>query len=447
MKWIFLAALIALVPVLAGWLRSNPRELPKVCMLMGFLPFAIAPFHLYAAPISWAMWPGFVKGVEVSLLDAVALAIVLSAPQRSRRFRMKAPMLLFIGAVALSVITASIPMAASFYVWQLARVFLVFAAVAISCRDDRCPPAIVTGMVIGLAIQAVMATRDFLGGALQSGGGFGHQNQLGILSHFAVYPALALLLAGRKGVTPILGPVAGVVVAIIGASRATIGLGALGIALTLVMSMIRRPTGRKSGILFAGVAGLLIAAPLAINALNRRAEVNPLAGSSEEREAFKRAAWMMAADHPLGVGANYYVVAANTQGYSARAGVVPTAGSRGANVHNAYLLSAAEAGYPGLVTFTIMMLVPIWVAFRAALRNRRDGRGELLIGIGVALVMVAMHALYEWVFVTFSTEYLFGIALGLVSGLASRLGYWGSPKRRPRPLAAAIDEPVPAIAG
>jgi O-antigen ligase len=428
MKWIFILGLLGLTPTLAGWLRTNPGRAHWVAGLIGFLPFATAPFHLYVAPISWATWPGFVKGAEVALLDAVALAVLLGLPRRTR-IRMKAPLLLFLAVAAVSVLQSRVPMAGIFYVWQLVRVTLVFAAVSALCRDDRCPPAVAAGMAIGLGVQAVMAGGDYLTGALQSGGGFGHQNQLGILSHFAIYPALALLLAGRKGVTPIIGPLAGALVAIAGASRATIGLGALGVMTLLLLSMVRRPSGRKTAVAVGGVLALLVSAPLALRSLDRRLTAAPLSGSYDERAAFEKASWMMVADHPLGIGPNGYVVVANTEGYSARAGVIPTMGSRSAHVHNAYLLSAAEMGYLGMVAFTFMLLLPIWVAFRASMRSPKDPRGELLLGVAVALTMVAVHCLYEWVFVTFSTQYLFGIALGLVSGLAGQLGYWKRGRR------------------
>ena len=56
----------------------------------------------------------------------------------------------------------------------------------------------------------------------------------------------------------------------------------------------------------------------------------------------------MIADHPLGVGANQYVIVANTGGYSARAGVPWNTDERAAPVHDAYYLVTAELGFLGL---------------------------------------------------------------------------------------------------
>ena len=423
MKWIFILALIGLVPLLSNWYRANPALRTRVWMVLGFLPFAISPYHLYVAPISWAMWPGYVKGVEVSVLDAIAVAIILATPARDRPVKMKWPLLLFITTIVMSIFQSRLPMASFFYAWQTGRIFLVFGAVAIACKDERAAPAIIKGLVIGVAIQAVVAAREYAGGALQTGGSFGHQNLLGMMTHFAVFPSLALLLAGRRGWAPILGPLAGLSIVVMTASRGTIGFEAIGIAVIFMLSILRRPTSRKTGIVFAALVIVGLSAPLAVDTLQRRFAEKPL-NADDERTRFENAALMMRRDNPLGVGANEYVIIANTEGYSARANVVAMFGSRGANVHNAYLLSGAELGWPGMLAFIAMMVWPIVVALRAAWSNRRDWRGEILVGLATALIVVALHAKYEWIFVTFNVQYLFGIALGMVSGLAGSVGYW-----------------------
>ena len=133
---------------------------------------------------------------------------------------------------------------------------------------------------------------------------------------------------------------------------------------------------------------------------------------------------MIFSDHPMGVGANNYVIVANVQGYSVRAGVAATRNSLSANVHNAYLLSAAETGYLGLVAFVLLLLRPLTVAFHCGWRSRGDQRGDLLLGLGTSLFIVYIHSFFEWGFFLFQTQYLFAMTAGLVAGLAQQLGYW-----------------------
>jgi O-antigen ligase len=145
-----------------------------------------------------------------------------------------------------------------------------------------------------------------------------------------------------------------------------------------------------------GLLALLAATPVALSSLQKRFETAPLSTDYDERAAFARAARMAIADHPMGVGSNQYVVAANIQGYSDRAGVVWNSGSRSANVHNTYLLVWAETGFMGLVAFITLMLMPIMIALRGAWRNRKDPRSDLTLGLGIGLAVVSIHSLYEW---------------------------------------------------
>lgn len=445
MKWVALLVVMALLPAAIGWLRVNQRHLPRVMVALGIMEFVGGLLHLTIAPISWAYWPGYVKGMELSLIDAFSVVLILSAPPRARVAHLRWPMIVYLLVVLVSATQTSVPMSTLFVVWQLLRMILLITAVAISCRDERTPHALALGLALGMAFQAVMSVKDHLGGAIQAGGTFGHQNQLGMLTHFVVFPSLAILLATRKVKWMWLGPLSGMAVAILTASRATIGLAAAGFVLLLVISILRRATSRKTTVAISGVIALVIAAPLALGALGARFDKHPLGDDYDERAAFERSAKAMMHDHPMGVGANNYVIVANSAGYSDRAGVAPIFSSRSAHVHNAYLLSGAETGYVGMVAFATMLLWPIVVALRCAWRFRRDPRGDILLGLAVTLIIVSLHSFYEWIFVTYNTEYMYALAVGLIAGIARQMGYWGKPRgarRAPPPAPPETDEPA-----
>jgi O-antigen ligase len=251
---------------------------------------------------------------------------------------------------------------------------------------------------------------------------------LGLATHFVAYPALAVLLASKRGWVPLAGAGLGVLVAILTASRATIGLVGAGYALTIVLSCARMMTARKTAAAVFALVGLAAATPLAIMSLDRRYEAigSPSQGY-DERAAFEKAALLILDENPFGIGPNQYVTVANSQGYSARAGVAWNSGSRAAHVHNTFLLVAAETGYVGLITFAVLVLRALWVGLRGAFRFRKDPRGELLLGVGVGLLMAIVHSFYEWVLVLSPLQFLMGINMGLIAGLAMNLGYW---KRR-----------------
>lgn len=424
MKWIAIVGILSLMVPATTWLRANQSQLPRVMMVLGLLQFLNGLIHVGVAPISWAGWPGYVKGTEVTIIDAIAVVVIAASPARKRIAHLRWPVGLVVLAALLSATQSNVPVASLFYAWQLVRVAVLITAVAISCHDPRTPRAILLGLAIGVAVQALMSTGERFAGAIQSAGTFGHQNQLGMMTHFVTFPTLAMLLSSRQGRWPWLGLIASMAVVILTASRATIGLAAIGCVLLLALSIARRSTPRKTSIAIAGIALLTIAAPLAMITLNDRFERTDQSGGYDERAAFERAAMSMAKDHPFGVGANNYVVVANTQGYSARAGVATVSGSLSAQVHNAYLLSAAEMGFGGMAVFAVMMMWPILVALRCSWRFRKDARGELLLGLAAALIVVAVHSLFEWIFVSYQVEYMYAITVGLIAGVSHQMGFW-----------------------
>jgi O-antigen ligase len=223
---------------------------------------------------------------------------------------------------------------------------------------------------VGIGAEfCISAWQRLAHGELQVGGTFGHQNALGMAVNLAAFPLLALWLSGSRGWEFTFGPVAAILTAIMTASRATIGLGAAGYALTFCLSALQGWTRRKATFALVSVISLALLLPFALTVLNARFEANPLSPDYDERAAFQNAALAMLADHPFGVGANNYVVTANTQGYNERAGVALTYGSLSANVHNVYLLVAAETGYLGLATFVVLLAGPLLMALQRGWRS------------------------------------------------------------------------------
>ena len=123
-------------------------------------------------------------------------------------------------------------------------------------------------------------------------------------------------------------PLAGMVIAILTVSRATLGLAGIGYAAVFLLSAVRRWTARKGAVALLGALAIAAASPLVFSSFQQRFSSAPLSDEYAEREAFHRAAEMILLDHPMGIGANNYVMVANLRGYSDRAGVAATAGSR-----------------------------------------------------------------------------------------------------------------------
>lgn len=442
MRFIAIAFVILAFPLLCVWLKQGRQQKLWAYLLVGMLPFTLNAWQLDAALINWAGWPGYAKGMVVTLLDSLALAIIVThrAPRGITPF---VPWLLaYLAAATLSIAVSDQPMASAFYAFQFVRVIVLVVAVARIATDREGLRWLAFGLSAGIAYQAAIAISQKAGGAVQASGTMGHQNLLGMMTHFALLPLLALLLAGERSKIVMLGVVSALIVIALGASRGAIGFAGAGIALLFVLSLARRATAGKWRMLGFGVAALAMTAPVMFFSLQNRFEVNPTqSGEGSERIAFARAANAIWSDHPFGVGANMYVIVANTKGYSERAGVNWNGSSRSTNVHDMYLLVAAETGWPGLIAFVALLVVSIASALRFAFSDRRDPAGDIVLGCAVALIVAAAHSHYEWVFITYQAQYVAAISLGVIGGLVRERRNRAKPRRNARPRS-----PTPAMA-
>lgn len=442
MKWIFLIALLAFTPGLAMLLRSERKWIPHATFALALLPFLEAKFNIVASPVTWGLWPGYAKGIDLSLVDGVAIALIAATQKVRTPTILKVTFFLYFAVYIFTTMIAERPTPALFYGWNLLRLILVFMAVSrATAASSKVPVAILTGLIVGVCSQAAVALQQYATGTPRAGAWFGHSNLLGMVSHFGVYPAFAVFLGGHVSKRAALAVFAGLIIAFAGGSRATIGLIAVGLMLTAMLSLAYRNSGRKAGVAGLGVLALLAASPLLYSAVERR-DAETRAQSSEERTKMESAARMIMADHPMGVGANGYVMVANLGGYSARAGVPWTTDNRAAPVHNAYYLIAAEMGMLGLITFISVLGSIFFLAFTAYRRMPPSFGTDYLIGATVAIALVAIHAYVEWVVMLFPVHMLLAVTAGVIVGLravrASETTIRSKPAQSVRAAAMAV---------
>src|SRR4051812_5540914 len=232
-KWIYLVGLMIMAPALAGLLRSNRRYLVPTCFLLGVSLLLAAP-SLLAAPIGWPTWPSTVKGTEVSFVDAVSLALFMTTRSVVRvPLSLKLSFAIVCLALAVSTAIAYNPVASLFYVWQVLRAVLLFLALARVCSaEPRASTAFVAGLGVAMMGELVWVGWQYAQGVARPGGSLGHSNTFGIAADFVVCPMLALMLGGRRWLWPALAVLFGFICVVLGGSRASMGLFAVGVVLT-----------------------------------------------------------------------------------------------------------------------------------------------------------------------------------------------------------------------
>lgn len=416
MKYAGILAILAMIPLTAALLSSGAGGRRLVAFFLGAIPFFMQSAHIIVAPISWRYWPGYVKGAEISIVDGMALGIILCTYRNRAAANYVIPFFLLAACAVFSARGTIAPPAAMFVAWQMFRVYLIYVAVTRLAANQANIAVMLGGMVAGLGCNAVAAAIQHLGGVYQAPGLFGHQNTLGLIAHYVSLPAAALFMADRRAMWPLLGVGAAAAVALLGASRATVGLEAGALALLVVFAIMIWPTARAMSFMAMAVIGMAVMAPVAYVVLTPRfvaAEVSDY----DERQAFTNVAKAMMHDHPTGVGANFYVISSNADGYARRFHVALTTGSLSANVHNAYLLTGAEMGWAALVPFVWLTVLTALHGLYWSFRSSDKRLALVLLGTSMAQFAVAVHNVFEWIFVTYAVQVLFCINLGLVAAL------------------------------
>lgn len=416
MKILGITILLLTIPIFVLILRVKPSLRKWSYFGVGLLPFTIGAFNLDASFVSWGAWTGQATGFTISVLDTLALSIILTARRFTIDVSFSCLFALYISAVMISVFQSSLWMSSAFYLFQLARVFLVFLAVSTFAGSYTSIRWLAYGLAVGAIYQCVISVEQKISGSVQAFGTMGHQNLLGLMLHFATLPLLALILAGERSKVIVVGFLAALLAVSLGASRASLGFVGVGLIIVVLLSLVRTVNIPKLQVLGVGVLAAGLVVPVAYGTLADRFGESPITfGADGEREAFESAAREMWLDHPMGVGANQYVVTSNVEGYSERAGVTWNWSSRATKVHNMYLLAAAETGWWGLVSFSLLLSLPIVRGLGYLLKHRSDLRGDVVLGNVAAIVALALHGFYEWVFFMAHAQYLFAVSLAVIA--------------------------------
>lgn len=445
MRFVALALILVSLPVFVSLLRQYRGRRDWALMALGVMLFLHGSLQIDAAILSWRLWPGIVKGILISPIDTLSLALILTRVGPKGRLPYLGLPILFLLALALSLFVSFNPISTLFVPLQVARVLLMFVAIAGEMHRPSALRSFFGGVAIGLLIQGGFVIEQKLSGVAQAKGTIVHQNILGMMVEMSIIPLLALVMEGDRRKLIYAGIIAGIIIVVGGGSRATMAFTAAGLALMLLLSLIRNVSPRKMKILGIAILAAVVVVPLSLATLGQRFGEGSISFENDpQRPAFERAAKAMSKDYPFGVGANNYVTIANTQGYSQRAGVSWGGNNLAAPVHNSYLLMRAETGWFGEIVMIIVLIVPILGGLRFAFSARKSPYGAMGLAVTTVMIVTAFHCLYEYAWHIEAVQRIFFMNLAVLSGLivASRITRRAQFKERARQARAAALDPA-----
>jgi hypothetical protein len=416
MRWIGLAIIFLSIPMLIAWIGRDMRRRDLAVLAAGALMFCTGPLQITASLVAWPAWQGISKGIILSLLDSIAIALLATRPRQSKRAPFLPLIALFTLPILLSVTQAGVKEAAFFIVFQMLQMTVYFIALAGELRRPAAVSSLMKGLSIGLMIEAGYVISQKLSGVVQAPGTTAHQNILGIMVELSALPLIAAVLEGKQSKLVYAGLFAALIVIAGGGSRGTMLYFSVGVAIVLFLSLARHATPRKWQIFGLGVLALAITAPLAYATLKDRFGNTEITTEEDQRAAFERAARAMAADHPLGVGANNFVTVDNLQGYADRAGLTWGSATRSKPVHNAYLVARAETGWAGEIGLILLMGALAFAGIKIGFRMRKAQHLGYALGGAGAIIAVAFHSNYEYAWYLADTQRLFFTNAALIAG-------------------------------
>jgi len=246
------------------------------------------------------------------------------------------------------------------------------------------------GMTMTLQVLVVLKMK-YLDGVYQVRGTFEHQNALAMYATMIGMPMLAVALGpdfkGRRWCT--VGFLACGIIVQSALSRATLVMFAGGTVMVALCSVAEKPTSRRfsmlAGVGFVGAIGLL----LTLDTIVARFGDKGNDASSELREVLNAAAKDMAATHALGIGWNNYALCINTPfpyadhvyDWIRGRNMKVNTDNPNAPVESHYFLLLGENGYPGLISWLLVILVGLWRNFRGFLNFRHSFERCLCLGL------------------------------------------------------------------
>lgn len=288
------------------------------------------------------------------------------------------------------------------YVLMALHKMIFFALIGIASfnyvrtiEDVRFFIVLMSGTLVWEAI--VVLKMKYIQRIYQVPGTFEHQNALAMYTILIAMPILAAALGPRfrgQGWC-VAGFLASAAIIQGTLSRGAMVIFAGGVAMVSMASLMEKPTKRRFGILtaFSAIAALGLA--FTLKTIINRFHDKGNEASGELREVLNEASRQMEADYTVGIGWNNYALVINAP-YPYANVVYDWLRKRGQKVdynltngvvESHYYLLIAENGYPGLITWLLVIGVALWRNLRGFWGFKHSFERCVCMGIMVGAIL------------------------------------------------------------
>jgi hypothetical protein len=401
--------------------------------------------------VSRDWYRGTTRGFEVSLVDILAVSLVVSAIIAPRRGQSRGYwpaslgfMLLLFFYACFNVAIADPKLFGAFELLKIVRGLTIFLAVAFFLRSERELRLLLGTLGVLVCYEGLLALEQrYLLGAHRVFGTIDDSNSLSVF-FVTTAPVLAaginsefpkkfkLLFSMAIGLACV-----GVILTISRTGVVTMGFALLAVYLT---TMSWRVTARKvviSALVLVAAAGAVGKSWKTLSARFAESSFKDEYGNKHNmgRGYYIRLARAISEDRLFGVGLNNWSFWVSNQ-YGPRLGyrfvpykgtdkepsaIVPSDSNvdeaQAAPAHNLGALTLGELGIPGFLLFAILWLRWFQMAVGFVFKRSTDPLLRIGAGLFFGLVALFIHSLTEWVFRQSPIYYVVNILLGALAGL------------------------------
>ncbi len=428
---------------------ASKRARDLFFVLMVWLSPITERFDINFVSRDW--YRGTTRGFEFSLVDILAISVLISAVLVPRRGQSRGYwpasfglMLLFFLFACFNVAISDPRLFGLFELSKLVRGITIFLAAAFYLRTERELRLLLFALALAMCHQGLLGIKQrYLNGQHRVLGTVDDSNSLSFL-FCIVAPVLAASITARLPrllktfmVVAVALACVGVILTITRMGVITMGIVLLGTALATVSW---RVTPRKlivGIVILLGVTGVLAKSWKTLAGRFSGTDFQAEYGNKKllGRGYYIRIAREIGQDRWLGVGLNNWSYWVSSQ-YGPRLGYkfVPYKGTdqepsaripEGSNVdiaqaapaHSLAALTLGEMGYPGLLLLAMLWLR--WFQMGAVFLRKRSPESMRRVGIGLFFALVAMfiHSQTEWAFRHSPVYYVVHILLGALASL------------------------------
>jgi len=407
-------------PMLGGWL-STRRVWQRAIFALMLVMTAMRPGNFMMMIGSIETYRGHTKGYEISLIEVLAIALIVAVRRGPRLGVSKAIpglwlYLLWCGVSLLSMFGSSEPTYALMAASRFVKGVLTFAAAALYLRDEDDLRWAVGALAGALFHHGLLCLKmRLLDGSWQVKGWFEHQNPMAMWCYMGALPVLAALLwqpiKGRLFWLCLAGFGGAGLCILLSVSRAALAAYAVGAAVVLLGAWLRGPNVRVTTFTAMGALGAVVVFLFAMDSF--KARLNEVANSSQVveedlRDILNKQSAAMLKDHPwTGIGWNNFGIA-NSRGRGDKYSEILEEWDRdrGFTIYDEnyyanplteslYWLWLSETGWLGFSTFVMFAAMTLWCAGKSAWRDRGTLFGAFALALFVALAICYLHGTVE----------------------------------------------------